>query len=48
MFIPTRCNVKLAHGNTGHAQGVGIILCQFTNCPNMNPVGPVYYYTDHP
>ena len=32
MFVPTKATVKLANGNTGHAQGVGIILCRFTNC----------------
>ena len=28
---------------TGHAQGIGIILCRFTNCSIIYPVGPVYY-----
>ena len=34
---------KLANGNTGHAQVIGIILCHFPNCLIIYPVGPVYY-----
>ena len=26
MFVPTKDTVKLANGNTGHAQGIGIFL----------------------
>ena len=43
MFVPTKATVKLANGNTGHAQGIGIILCRFSNCSIIYPVGPVYY-----
>ena len=43
MFIPTKATVKLANGNKGHAQEIGIILCPFPNCPIIYPVGPVYY-----
>ena len=48
MFVPTKDTVKLANGNTGHAQGIGSILCRFTNCSIIYPVGPVYYCPDHP
>ena len=48
MFVPTKATVKLANGNTGHAQGIGIILCPFTKCPVIYPVGPVYYCPGHP
>ena len=48
MFIPTKATVKLANGNTGHAQGIGIILCFFTNCSNIYPVELVYYCLGHP
>ena len=29
MFVPTKATLKLANGNTVHAQGIGIILCHF-------------------
>ena len=48
MFVPTKVTVKLANGNTGHAQGIGIILCRFPNCSIIYPVGPVYYCPGHP
>ena len=32
MFVSTKATVKLANGNTGHDQGIGIILCCFPNC----------------
>ena len=48
MFVPTKVTVKLANGNTGHAQGIGIILCRFPNCSIIYPVGPVYYFPGHP
>ena len=48
MSFPTKATVKLANGNTGHAQAVGIILCRFPNCLIIYPVGPVYYYPGHP
>ena len=31
MFVPTKATVKLANGNTGHDQRIGIILCRFHN-----------------
>ena len=43
MLVPTKATVKLANGNTVHAQGIGIILFCFPNCPIIYPVGPVYY-----
>ena len=48
VFILTKATVKLANGNTGHTQGVGIILCCFHNCLNIYLVGPFYYCTGHP
>ena len=48
IFVPTRANMKFSGGNMGHAQLIGIILCRFTNCPNIYHVGPVYYYPGHP
>ena len=48
IFVPTKSTVKLANGNTGHAQGIGIILCCFPNCSIIYPVGPVYYCLGHP
>ena len=46
-LVPTKATVKLANGNTGHAQGIGIILCRFPNCSSIHPVGPVYYCPGH-
>ena len=43
MFVPTKANVKLANVNTGHAQGIEIILCIIPNCSIIYQVGPVYY-----
>ena len=48
MFVPTKSTVKLANGNTVHAQGIGIILCRFTNCSIIYPVVPVYYFPGYP
>ena len=48
MLVPTKATVKLANVNTGHAQVIGIILCHFTNCSIIYPVGPVYYFPCHP
>ena len=48
MFVSTKATVKLANVNTGHAQGIGIILCRFTNCSVIYSVGPVYYCPGHP
>ena len=48
MFVPTKATEKLANGNMGHAQGIGIILCRFPNYLIIYPVGPVYYCPGHP
>ena len=48
MFVSTKATVKLANGNTGHAQLIGIILCQFPNCSIIYPVGQVEYFPGHP
>ena len=47
-FVLTKATVKLANGNTGHAQGIGIILFRFPNCSIIYPVGLVYYCPVHP
>ena len=48
MSFPTKATVKLSNVNTGHAQGIGIILFRFHNCLIIYPVGPVYYFPGHP
>ena len=48
IFVPTKDTVKLDNENKGHAQGIGIILCLFSNCSIIYPVGTVYYCTGHP
>ena len=48
MFVPTKATMKVANGNMGHAQGIGIILCRFADCSIIYPVGPVYYFPGHP
>ena len=48
MFIPTKSTVKLANENVGYAQGIGIILCCFPNCPIIYPVVTVYCFPGHP
>ena len=48
MFVPTKETMKLANGNTGNAQVIGIILCRFTNCSIIYQVGTVYYCPGHP
>ena len=48
MFIQTKANVKLANGNMGCAQVIGIVLYFFPNCYTIYPVVPVYYFTGHP
>ena len=48
LIIPTNATVKLANGNTGHDQGIGIILCHFPNCAIIYPGGPVYYCPGEP
>ena len=47
MFVPTKATQKLANEKTGHAQGIGIILCFFPNCSIIYPVEPVYYFPGH-
>ena len=47
MFVPTNATVKFANVNMVHSQGIGIILCHFTNCPIIYPVVPVYYCLGH-
>ena len=47
IFVPTKATVKMDNGNTGHAQGIGIILCRFNNCTIIYPVVPVYYCPGH-
>ena len=48
MFFPTKDTVKLAYENTGHAKGIGIILCLFPNCSVIYPMGQVYSCPGHP
>ena len=48
MFVPKQSDVKLANGNMGHAQVIGIILCNFTNCPIIYPLVTVYYFPGNP
>ena len=48
MFSPTNATVKLANGNTGHTQGINIILRRFPNCNIIYTVGPVYNFTGQP
>ena len=43
MSVPTKDTLKLANGNTGHAQGIGIVLCCFHNCSIIYPVETFYY-----
>ena len=47
MFVPTKATLKLANGNIGHSQGIGIILYSCPNRPIIYPVGPVYYCPGH-
>ena len=43
IFLPTKATLKLANINTGHALVIGIIVCRFTDCLIIYPVGTVYY-----
>ena len=45
---PIKATVKLANIKTGHDQGIGIILCRYSECPIIYPVGPVFNYTFQP
>ena len=47
MFVPTKATVKLANGNTGHDQVIGIILCRFPNCSIIYRVGQFYHCPGH-
>ena len=47
MFVPTKAPVKFANGKTEHDQRIVIILCRFSNCLIIYPVGPVYYCPGH-
>ena len=47
MFVQKKSTVKMANGNTVHAQIIGIILCRFHNCTIIYPVGSVYYFPVH-
>ena len=47
MFLSTKATLKLANGNTGHAQGIEVILCRFPKCSIIYPVVPVYYCPGH-
>ena len=40
--------MKLANGNTGHAQGIRIILCNFPNFSIIYPAGEFYCFSGHP
>ena len=48
MFVPTKANAKLANVSMGHAQGIRVISCSFTNFPIIYPVELVYYFPGHP
>ena len=47
MFFPTKDTVKLANGNTGQTQGIGIILCHFPNYCIIYLVRQVYHCPCH-
>ena len=48
IFVSAKATVKFSTGNTGHAQGIGIILCRFPNCSIIYSVVPIYYFPGHP
>ena len=48
MLVPTKATMKLANGNTGHTQGIGIILYCFPNWYIIYLVGPVFNCLGHP
>ena len=48
MFFQTKATVKMANVNMVHTQGIGFILCCFTNCSVIYPVVPVYYCPRRP
>ena len=47
MFVPTKANMKLSTYNKVHAQGIGVVLCHFTNHHIIYSLVPVYYCPDH-
>ena len=47
MFVPTKATVKLANGDTGHVQLIGVILCHFPDYSIIYPLVPVYYCPSH-
>ena len=48
IFPPNKETAKLGNRNTGHDQGIGIILCCFPDCSMIYPVWTVYYCPGHP
>ena len=48
MFFPTKATVKISNRNTGHAKGIGVILCRFPNYLIIYPAGSVYYFLGYP
>ena len=48
MFVPTKATFKLANGNTGYSQGIGIILFCFNSCFVIYSVAEFYYFPGHP
>ena len=48
MFVLTKANVKLDHGNMGHTQAIGVFLYFLPNCPVIYPLVPVYYFLGQP
>ena len=47
MSAPNKATAKLANGNTGYSKVIEIILCCFTKCTIIYPVGPAYYCLVH-
>ena len=48
IFVPTKATTKLANVNMVNDQEIEIILCCFTNCSIIYPLGPVYYFQGYP
>ena len=48
MYLKTNTTVKLANGNTRHAQEIGIILYNCTNYDGLYTMVPVDYCSGHP
>ena len=47
-FVTTKATVKLDDVNTGHAQGIGVIIYCFPNRYIIYPVVLFYYYPGRP